>query len=303
VARPDYPTFGHDRLEQTWYGYSQQCAPQPVYYTLRRYSDAGGYRALVGEDQILAGTYVTITAVPPSGWHFVQWSGDYYTSSANPISFVVDHSGDMTAYFEQDPPAPPHDPDIIYDDSGCPQYQNCHSPIVLNVGKGGYELTGKDDPVLFDIDANGRPIHMAWTAAGAPMAFLALDRNNNGKIDDGSELFGNHTPLPSGTSAVNGFEALAQCDANHDGVIDGNDPVWSSLLLWTDLNHDGVSQANEMASIGTSEVTGISVTDHWTGRRDGSGNTFRYESTVWMSGIGKRAVPRPVYDIFFASVP
>src|ERR1041385_2145948 len=61
--------------------------------------------------------------------------------------------------------------------------------------------------------------------------------------------------------------------------------------------------AEKMASIGTGEGAGISVTDHGTGRRDGSGNTFRYESTVWMSGIGKRAVPRPVYDIFFASVP
>jgi hypothetical protein len=292
---------GNTRFEQTWYGYTQQCAPQPVYYTLRRYSDAGGYRALVGEDQILAGTFVTITAVPPSGWHFVQWSGDFYTSSANPISFVVDHSGDITAYFEQDPPPPPPDPGPInnYDDSGCPQYTNCHSPIVLDLGDGGYQLSTKYDPVVFDIDATGSPIRLAWTASGAPMAFLALDQNGNGTIDDGSELFGNHTPLPSGVAA-NGFDALAQYDANHDGIVDANDPVWSSLLLWTDLNHDGISQAWEIVPVSQSSVTAIGLEYHWTGRRDQSGNTFRYESKVWIDN-GHRSTSRPVYDIFFVA--
>jgi hypothetical protein len=216
----------------------------------------------------------------------------------------MDRDKIVSANWSSPPPPPPdHDPVVNYDDSGCPQYQNCHSPIVLNLGNGGYQLSSKNDPVLFDIDADGRPIRLAWTAVGAPMAFLALDRNNDGKIDDGSELFGNHTPLPSGSAAVNGFEALTQYDANHDGIIDGRDPVWSTLLLWTDLNHDGVSQPNEIASIGASEVTAISVTYRWTGRRDGSGNTFRYESTVWMKDIGKHPVPRPVYDIFFVGVP
>src|SRR5689334_17285016 len=100
----------------------------------RRGSDPGGD---VCDDHRGAAERMAFCAVVGRLLHFL---------GANPISFVVDHSGDMTAYFEQDPPAPPHDPDIIYDDSGCPQYQNCHSPIVLNVGKGGYELTGKDDP-------------------------------------------------------------------------------------------------------------------------------------------------------------
>jgi len=153
--------------------------------------------------------------------------------------------------------------------------------------------------VLFDIDANGRPIYLAWTAAGAPMAFLAIDRNQNGRIDDGSELFGNHTPLPGGTTAANGFEALLPDDANHDGVIDASDPIWSSLLLWTDVNHDGVSQAAELLSVSQSNVVAISLDYHFTGRYDGKGNRFRFESTVWMNRSGGRATPRPVYDIFF----
>lgn len=195
-----------------------------------------------------------------------------------------------------------HDPIIIYEDSDCPQYQNCHSPVVLNLGSGKYEFSGKNDPVLFDIDATGEPIRIAWTAAGAPMAFLAFDRNNNGRIDDGSELFGNHTPLPDGGTARNGFAALVPYDANHDGVIDENDPIWSSLVLWTDLNHDGISQASELLPVNQSNVAAIGLDYHWTGRRDPSGNHFRYGSRVWMNHA-PRATPRPVYDIFFVAVP
>jgi hypothetical protein len=171
------------------------------------------------------------------------------------------------------------------------------------MGNVAYQLSGRNDPVLFDIDATGRPIRIAWTAAGAPMAFLAVDRNQNGKIEDGAELFGNHTPMPSGATASNGFEGLAQYDSNHDGIIDVNDPIWPSLLLWADLNHDGISQPAELMSVSESTVVAISLDYHWTGRRDPSGNSFRYESRVWMSHGAGRATPKPVYDIFFVTAP
>ena len=115
-------------------------------------------------------------------------------------------------------------------------------------------------------------MRLAWTAAGTAMAFLALDRNHNTVIDDGSELFGNATPIGD-RAAANGFEALAQYDVNEDGIIDANDSAWASLLLWTDLNHDGVSQASEIMSLDASTVSVIGLDYHWTGRRDSSGNT------------------------------
>src|SRR5262249_41926005 len=102
---------------------------------------------------------------------------------------------------------------------------------------------------------------------------------------------------PGGGVAPNGFAALAQYDENGDAVIDGNDPIWPALVLWTDLNHDGVSQPSELVPIGKTRVTAISVDYHWTGRRDQHGNTFRYQSKVWME------TPRPVYDIFFVAAP
>lgn len=177
------------------------------------------------------------------------------------------------------------------------------SPIVINFESGGYRLTGADSPVTFDIAATGQPVRIGWTAAGADEAFLALDRNHNGKIDSGAELFGSATPLSDGTRASNGFVALAEFDDNHDRVIDEKDAIWSQLLLWRDLNHDGVSEPNEITPVAGSGLTAISLDYHWTGRRDISVNLFRYESQVTIQAAANQPTPRSVYDIFFRRVP
>jgi len=173
-----------------------------------------------------------------------------------------------------------------------------NSPVVVNFGPGEYRLTGNESPVMFDINATGSPARIGWTAAGADEAFLCLDRNGNGTIDDGSELFGTATRLKDGRRAPNGFAALAETDANGDGFLDERDPIWTRLLLWRDLNHDGISQPSELMRVTASRLVAIRLAYHWTGRRDSSGNTFRYQAQVW---IGTAA--RPLYDIFFVSVP
>lgn len=144
---------------------------------------------------------------------------------------------------------------------------------------------------------------MGWTAPGADEAFLWLDRNHNGRVTGGTELFGNFTPLQNGHMAKNGFVALAEFDANGDGVIDERDPVWSRLQLWRDLNHNGISESNEISPLATSGVTAIDLHYHWTDRHDIWGNGFRYESLISMRvGSGQAARKKPVYDIFFVSV-
>src|SRR3954468_47164 len=75
-------------------------------------------------------------------------------------------------------------------------WTGCTSPIVIDLNDGSYPLSGKTDPVAFDLDADGLPELATWTAPGSAVAFLALDRNGNGVIDSGNELFGNHTPGP-----------------------------------------------------------------------------------------------------------
>lgn len=168
-------------------------------------------------------------------------------------------------------------------------------PIVIPL-HGQYTLSGLNDPVAFDINAIGHPQTIGWTARAADVAFLALDRNGNGVIDDGTELFGNVTPLPGGGRAANGFDGLAQYDTNGDGVIDASDPVWNDLLLWVDENHDGISEPGELRHITDSTITAIELDHHWTGRRDQSGNHFGFEGHLHE---GRQV--RTFYDVFFVT--
>ena len=172
------------------------------------------------------------------------------------------------------------------------------SPLMLKLSEGPWRLTGLDDPVSFDIRADGRKYIMGWTDPSSDIAFLALDRNRNGAVDDGSELFGNATPLPNGTRATNGFVALAQYDDNQDGVIDKSDRIWNSLLLWLDRNHDGISQPGELTPVSASAVKTMRLKNHWTGRHDASGNLFSYES---VARIGNRT--QSFYDIYYVIAP
>jgi len=179
----------------------------------------------------------------------------------------------------------------------CGQDSGCAEPIIFNLNDGSDQLSGLEDPVRFDIFAigprGGKP-EIGWTARGSELAFLSIDRNGNGVIDGGGELFGTGTLLKSGEHAPNGFSALAEYDDNGDGQIDAQDSIWPYLLLWTDRNHDGLSQLSELQLISASAITAIELAHHWTNRRDGSGNVFGYEG---LFREGKHE--RKFFDVFF----
>ncbi len=118
-------------------------------------------------------------------------------------------------------------------------------PLVLDLDGDGLELSAlAGSNTFFDLDNNDFAERTAWVSADD--AFLALDRDSNGTIDNGSELFGDATPINGGTEiAADGFSALSDLDSNADGVIDANDAQFADLRVWQDLNQNGFSDAGE----------------------------------------------------------
>jgi hypothetical protein len=278
-------------------GSSLQCAYwQPPAYTLALWANMGGALYRLRDERFQAGAWLTLSPDTPHNWRFTGWSG-YMNSQTETISFNMPaHDIEVTGNYTYEPPPPG---DEIPQCGGGP-YEDC-SPIVINF-EGEYELTGADAPVWFDINAIGTPVLIGWTAAGSDEAFLWLDRNGNGTVDDGAELFGTATRLANGDLAANGFEALLEIDSNDDSMIDSRDDVWPALRLWRDMNHNGVSEPGETSMLAGSEVTGISLDYREVRRRDRHGNEFRFQSHVWLRGNSGRSVVRPVYDIFFVRV-
>jgi hypothetical protein len=207
------------------------------------------------------------------------------------------------------PPCPPQDcsggtnPDggqsygCYWDPIAC----DCEcSPIIIDVEGHGFRLTDVDGGVLFDIRGDGVKSQMAWTAPGSGDAFLGLDRNGDGVINDGSELFGSFTPQPR-SDHPNGFIALAQYDkrengGNGDGVIDKRDRIYDSLVLWIDDNHDGISQTGELHSLASLGVEAIDLRYYEDRHHDRFGNYFKYRG--WVQSLKNDHVGHWAYDVF-----
>jgi Ca2+-binding RTX toxin-like protein len=175
-------------------------------------------------------------------------------------------------------------------------------PLAIDLDGDGIETVGIPTtgiPILFDHDADGVKTGTGWLKGDD--AWLVLDRDGNGTIDSGRELFGVDTTitrygptlLPYQGNALDGFGALRDLDgANtaypstspYDGVFDARDSAFTQVRLWRDLNQDGISQANELSTLASAGITAINLNPTDVNTNLGNGNSVSGTATVVRNG-------------------
>ncbi len=187
------------------------------------------------------------------------------------------------------------------------------SPILVDTAGNGFRLTSAAEGVEFDLNDNGTANErVAWTEPDSDDAWLVLDRNGNGAIDSGAELFGSRTPAYADTlepRTENGFDALLMAEGPSygggmpDRVIDARDAIYARLRLWFDRNHNGQTDEGELVRLAEAGILSVDSRYKESGRRDEFGNRFHLKGSATFAGPSGQPVPRTVYDVFLSVWP
>jgi hypothetical protein len=168
------------------------------------------------------------------------------------------------------------------------------TPIVLDLNGDGVKTLGISSGVKFDLFADGKAVQSGWVSSGDGL--LVMDRNHDGQINDGSELFGSSTTLASGEKAADGYVALRELDSNKDGVISQDDAGFADLRVWVDSNSDGVTETGELKTLASLEITKIDLQAS-VGSESDNGNLLGLTSTYETSD----GVTHAAADVWFAT--
>jgi hypothetical protein len=148
------------------------------------------------------------------------------------------------------------------------------SPLIVDLDGDGIELLPLSNGVYWDIDSDAFAEASGWV--GPDDGLLVIDANEDGVITSHGELFG--------TVDEHGFVFLRGLDSDNNGVINGDDDGFDTLLVWQDMNSDGVSQENELQSLNDRNISSISLAYNETDY-EVAGQTVSHESTLTFNGV------------------
>ena len=208
------------------------------------------------------------------------------------LSVKIDDSGANGTIIDDDEDNFPPKGNLPTD--GNTNKENFNSPLVLDLNNNDKTSTSFfNSDSYFDLDNNTFKEKTAWLEKGD--GFLALDKNANGVIDNGGELFGNHTLLKDNTFASDGFEALKQYDTNNDNILDENDAIYNELLIWKDKNSNGISEEGELSTLSEENITSIKLDANKIDLKDKeTNNLITHTSTFTQDGTEKK-----IDDVWF----
>lgn len=239
-------------------------------------------------------TEVTLADAPPSI--------KFYTVFGNVVKYFEPDGNSLFSISDIDLPSGAHICDLNTGEerltitNTAENHNPTQSPLVLDLNGNGVETSNVDQGIKFDINNDGQLEQVGWVSPED--ALLVFDINQDGVINNGSELFGEATLLASGETAGEGFQALSDLDSNKDGIFDQQDQHFDSLQLWQDKNQNGISEEGELIGLHDAGVASINLAASSVSEVD-NGNYIGLRS----SWIDEQGNSHDIDDVWFSLKP